>query len=153
MNSNHHRFMELALQQAKQSLQTGNLPVGSVIVKAESVVGTGRNLASSLIDPTAHAEMVAIRDACSRLKTTDLSGCICYTTVEPCPMCCWAILVSGITQIVLGARFSRLKKVKTGNYTTEHLLQITGRHCEVIDGIRAEECVELRNKWVDPKAP
>ena len=151
MSHDHHRFMELALQQAQISFQSGNLPVGSVIVKGDTVIGRGRNLVSSLGDPTAHAEMTAIRDACNYLKTADLSGCVCYTTVEPCPMCCWAILESGITEIVLGARFSGLRHIKVGDYSIEKLLQMTGRTLKVIDGFRVRECTDLRNTWFEGK--
>jgi tRNA(adenine34) deaminase len=149
MKQDHNYFMGVALKQAQKSLETGNLPVGSVIVKAGTLIGEGRNVVNSHIDPTAHAEMTAIRNACSNLRTIDLSGCICYTTVEPCPMCCWAILEAGIKQLVIGARFFGLKKVKVGNFSVEKLLAMTGRQLEIIDGIMVKDCTEIRNTWFD----
>lgn len=144
MDENHHFFLGLALDEAKIALESGNLPVGSVIVKNGKVVGKGRNVVNSQIDPTAHAEMTAIRDACGNLKMADLTDCICYTTVEPCPMCTWALLVSGVKTVVLGVRFADLTKKSTGNYAIEKLLDITGRNLKIITGIRVKECKGIR---------
>lgn len=143
----HHLFMGLALDQARQALAEGNRAVGSVIVKDGRVVGRGRNLALSRHDPTAHAEVTAIRDACGNLGTTDLSGATCYTTVEPCPMCCWAIVSAGIQRLVLGARFAGLENTNVGGYAVEKLLALTGRDLEIVTGLRVAECTSVRNSW------
>lgn len=147
MEKNYNYFIGLALDEAKISLASGNLPVGSVIVKNGEIIGKGRNVVISQMDPTAHAEMTAIRDACGKLKTADLTDCVCYTTVEPCPMCTWALLESGIRTVVLGARFSDLNKKRTGNYSIEKLLDMTGREMQIIMGIRVDECKTLRDSW------
>jgi tRNA(Arg) A34 adenosine deaminase TadA len=85
----HARFMRMAIELARKSAvedQTGS-PFGCVVVRDGEVVGTGINGVIGLRDPTAHGEVVAIRDACQRLGTHDLTGCIVYTSSEPCPMC------------------------------------------------------------------
>ena len=74
---------------------------GSVVVDAQGkVLAQGANRVNTDSDPTAHAEMVVIREACARLKTVDLSGCTLYTSMEPCPMCCWAILEAKVSRVV-----------------------------------------------------
>lgn len=140
----HANFMGLALDEACLAGAEGNLAVGSVIVKNGRVVGRGRNLVRSSGDPTAHAETVAIRDACRHLETADLSGGACYTTMEPCPMCCWAIVVAGIERVVLGARHVDAGNTTVGDYTVERLIAMTRRDLELTTGIRSEECLALR---------
>ncbi|MBC8172310.1 MAG: nucleoside deaminase, partial [Chitinophagales bacterium] len=75
-------------------------PFGAVIVKDNSIVGEGKNMVTRRNDPTAHAEIVAIRNACKQLHTFDLSGCIIYTSCEPCPMCLGAIYWAHIEKII-----------------------------------------------------
>lgn len=145
MDNDH--FMGLALDQARLALEGGNMAVGSLIVKDGAVVGTGRNRAASDMDPTAHAETVAIRDACRNLGSLDLSGCTCVTTVEPCPMCCWALVTAGIGRLVVGVRFSQLNNTDVGGYALEKLLAITGKSLEIIPNVRADECRDLRDRY------
>lgn len=90
-------FMRRALEIARQSLdETGALPYAAVIVKDGQIVGEGLNRVDGKKDPTSHGEVEAIRDACARLGTTDLSGCDLYTTAEPCPMCVATMYLSGL---------------------------------------------------------
>lgn len=95
-------FMERAIELAMMGV-TSNLggPFGCVIVKDDTIVGEGNNRVTSLNDPTAHAEIVAIRDACSRLGTFQLTGCTVYTSCEPCPMCLGAIYWARPEKIVM----------------------------------------------------
>jgi tRNA(adenine34) deaminase len=146
MKTDHHHFMGLALEQARRGHAEGNSPIGSVIVRDGAVIGEGHNTVTTDLDPTAHAETVAIRDACRKLGTTDLAGATCYTTAEPCPMCCWIILRSGIERLVLGARYSALEGADVGDYTVERLLALTGKTLEVVGGLRVEECVSVRDQ-------
>ncbi len=141
------RFMDLALEESRLALEAGNAPVGSVIVRDGEVIGRGRNLVNSDVDPTAHAETVAIRDACANLNTPDLSGAACYTAMEPCPMCCWAIIEAGIGRLVLGARHAEMKRTDYGDYSAEKLLSMTGRKLEIVTGLRVAECEALRRSW------
>ncbi len=101
MPLNHEAFMRLAIDEAAKAGTEGNLAVVSVIVRDNSVVAAGRNLLSSTHDPTAHAETVALRGAVAALGQADLSGCTLYTTFHPCAMCCGALMVSGISTLVM----------------------------------------------------
>jgi guanine deaminase len=89
--ASHERFLRLAIELAEKRVRTGGGPFGALVVREGRVVGTGFNAVVRLGDPTAHAEMQAIRDACARLGTHRLDGCALYTSCEPCPMCLGAI--------------------------------------------------------------
>ena len=92
-------FMARAIEISKVSVSTNGGPFGSVVVKDNKIISEGSNKVTSLNDPTAHAEIVAIRNACQKLKTFNLSGCEIYTTCEPCPMCLSAIYWARIDKI------------------------------------------------------
>ena len=86
------KFMRMAIQLARQGMeQNDGGPFGAIVVKDGAVIGKGNNQVTSHSDPTAHAEMVAIRNACQRLDTFQLEGCTIYSSCEPCPMCLGAI--------------------------------------------------------------
>lgn len=90
--SNHTLFMREAIRLSKVAIDNGEGgPFGCVIVKNDTIVGKGYNNVTSTNDPTAHAEITAIRDACKNLKTFQLNDCVMYTSCEPCPMCFGAI--------------------------------------------------------------
>lgn len=146
MSVNHEHLMRIALEEAERGGAEGNAAVGSIIVDGETVVARGRNLVTSNSDPTAHAETVALRHAGEALKRTDFSGMTLYTTFEPCPMCCGAILASGIATLVMGARHGPAQS-SWGAYTVESLIDLTGRsdHITVVTGILTRECAEVRN--------
>ena len=96
-------YMELALELARQAADEGDIPVGALITDEEGVViGRGRNRRRLESDPTAHAEIVAIREAAQHLKSWNLSGCTLYVTLEPCPMCAGAIIQSRLSRVVYG---------------------------------------------------
>src|SRR5438132_796742 len=97
------KFMREAIRLSFKMMRCGaGGPFGAVIVKGNKVVGRGFNRVTSSNDPTAHAEIVAIRDACRRLETFELNGCDLYTSCEPCPMCLSAIYWARITTIYYG---------------------------------------------------
>src|SRR4051794_27953363 len=98
MASEHEQHMDRAMALAKQSIDDGNRPAGCVITKNGKVVGEGRNLCNTETDPTAHGEIVAIRRTALDLRTVDLSGCTLYTSMEPCPMCCWAMIDAKVSR-------------------------------------------------------
>ena len=145
MANAHERFMQIAMEEARRGAAEGNVAVGSVVVHDENLVARGRNLVATESDPTAHAETVALRNAGAAMGHTDFSGFTLYTTFEPCPMCCGAILASGVSTLVLGARFSDASS-QWGDYAVEKLLEMTGRgrHLRVVTGVLAEPCLELR---------
>tara|TARA_Y100000782_G_C10184904_1_gene265879 strand:+ start:3558 stop:4034 length:477 start_codon:yes stop_codon:yes gene_type:complete len=92
MNKQHEKFLRMAIELAKEGMQkNAGGPFGCVIVKDGEVVGKGQNEVTGTFDPTAHAEVVAIRNACKNLNSYQLDGCTLYTSCEPCPMCLGAI--------------------------------------------------------------
>lgn len=97
-----NRFMRMAIEASVQNVRNGGGPFGAVIVRRGEVVATGVNRVTANNDPTAHAEVSAIRAACQQLGTFKLDDCVIYTSCEPCPMCLSAIYWSGIRQIFYG---------------------------------------------------
>ena len=93
------KFMRQAIELAVENVANGGGPFGAVIVRGDKVIATGVNRVTSSCDPTAHAEVSAIRRACSELQTFDLTGCEIYTSCEPCPMCLSALYWAGIGRI------------------------------------------------------
>ena len=96
-------FMRLAIELAVDNVKNGGGPFGAVIARNGEVVSTGVNRVTPNNDPTAHAEVMAIRAACTKLGTFDLDGCVIYTSCEPCPMCLGAIYWAHIEKIYYGA--------------------------------------------------
>ena len=141
----HEQYMRIALEEAERGAAEGNVAVGSVLVDGHNVVARGRNLVISTSDPTAHAETVALRHAGEQLGHTDFSDLTLYTTFEPCPMCCGAILASGVRVLVMGARYD-LKESRWGRYTVESLLDLTNSAGQliVITGVLTLACTEVR---------
>lgn len=100
-------YMRLALAQARLAAKRGEVPVGAVIVKDDRVITKGRNEIVARRDPTAHAEILAIRAAAKKLRRERLPGCVLYCTLEPCPMCAGAMVLARIDRLVYGARDPR----------------------------------------------
>lgn len=99
----HEVYIDEAVRLARESVETGGGPFGAVVLRGEDVIGRGMNRVTVHQDPTAHAEMVAIRDAAHRLGCFDLSGCVLYASCEPCPMCLGAIYWSRIEAVYYAA--------------------------------------------------
>lgn len=97
-------FMKEALEEAELALSIGEVPVGAVIVKDGIIIGKGHNLTESLKDPTAHAEIIAIRDAAKALGGWRLLGCQMYVTTEPCSMCAGAMVLARIQKVYIGTQ-------------------------------------------------
>lgn len=141
------RFMQMALQQAREALAADEVPIGAVVVAGERVLGRGHNLTESLRDVTAHAEMQAITAAEQTVGGKYLSGCTLYVTVEPCLMCAGAIAWSQISRIVVGA-----PDPKRG-YST---FIAPGSHpfhpkATITTGVLAEECGTLMKAFFASK--
>ncbi len=96
------RFMRRAVALSIENVRNGGGPFGAVIVKDGEIIAEGVNRVTANNDPTAHAEVTAIRAACAKLKTFQLDGCVVYTSCEPCPMCLSAIYWAGISKIYYG---------------------------------------------------
>ena len=97
-------FMNLAYKQAQKALKIDEVPVGAVIVKNNKVISAAYNKKEKLQDPTAHAELLAIKKACKKLNSWHLDDCTLYVTLEPCTMCAGAIIQSRIKKVVYGAK-------------------------------------------------
>lgn len=96
-------FMLAALDEAKEAFSEGEIPVGAVITENGRIISSAHNMCERLSDPTAHAEVLAVRSACESLGRKYLDGCEIYVTVEPCPMCAGAIINSRISKLYFGA--------------------------------------------------
>ncbi len=131
-------YMEIALHLAQQAALQGEVPVGAIVVKDGLIIGRGSNTPIGLHDPTAHAEMMAMREAAAYLGNYRLVDCTLYVTLEPCAMCSGAMLHARIAKLVFGA-----SDPKTGacgsviNLMNEPKLN---HHAEVLGGVLALEC-------------
>jgi tRNA(adenine34) deaminase len=145
MPVDHERFMRMALEEAAIGKAEGNVAVGSVVVQGDTVIARGRNLVTTTHDPTAHAETVALREAGRALQRVDFSDCALYTTFEPCPMCCGAILDSGINTLVMGGRPAPAEG-RWGDYVFERLVELSkrGQTIKVVTGVMTQECLDIR---------
>lgn len=135
------RFMRHALRQAEAAWALGEVPIGSVVVHDGEIVGLGHNLRETDHDPTAHAEVIAIREAATHLGSWRLTGCTLYATIEPCPMCAGALVNARVDRLVYGAPDPKAGAVDT-------LFDIVrdprlNHRVEVTAGILADECAAL----------
>jgi tRNA(adenine34) deaminase len=133
------KFMLLALEEAKKAEQEEEIPVGAVIVCNGEVVASTHNKRESLHDATAHAEILAIREAGRKRKDWRLTGCTIYVTLEPCPMCASAIVLSRISKIVFGA-YDYENGACGSKINIPVSLPIFGYRAEVLGGVMADEC-------------
>ena len=135
------QYMTLALELAREAAAAGEVPVGCVVVSPDGeVIGRGRNLREETGDACAHAEVLAIREACARLGTWRLEGCTLYVTLEPCPMCAGAIINSRIPTVVYGA-----KEPLSGSCGSviDLFSENYGHHPAVYAGVLGEDCARL----------
>ncbi|MDP2695569.1 MAG: tRNA adenosine(34) deaminase TadA [Gallionella sp.] len=131
-------YMHHALELASQSQSAGEVPVGAVVVKDGEIVGRGFNAPISRHDPSAHAEMMALRDAAQRLGNYRLVGCELFVTLEPCLMCAGAMMHARIARLVYGA--SDPKTGACGSILDVFAERRLNHHAEVTGGVLAEEC-------------
>ena len=136
--SEHNHWMELALALADRAGDSGEVPVGAVLVRGEEVLGEGWNQVITAQDPTAHAEIVALRDAAARVGNYRLPGTTLYVTIEPCTMCVGAMVHARVEQLVFGAREPRAGVVCS---TCSMLDESRYNHRVAwLEGVRAAEC-------------
>ena len=134
------RYMRLALELAREGAAAGETPVGCVIVdSAGAVVGRGRNRTEER-DATCHAEMEAIRDASRRMGSWRLEGCSMFVTMEPCPMCAGAIMVSRITRLYFGAKDANMGSCGS---VINLFMENYGRRVQIYGGVLEEECARI----------
>jgi len=136
-------FMERALDEAHSAAESGNVPIGAVVVRNMEVIGCGHNEKS--IDPTGHAEILAIRNACRTIGYWNLKGCSLYVTIEPCPMCAGAIVQARISDVVYGAPDP--KAGACGSlYNIPSDLRLNHRS-KIRGGVCVEECIALLQSY------
>jgi len=134
----HNGWMRRALDQARMAFESGEVPVGAVVVHGERVVGEAHNLRETLNDPTAHAEMIAITQAAEVLQSWRLTDCTLYVTLEPCPMCAGAVVQARIPTVVYGTSDPKAGACHTlYNITDDARLN---HSAAVLGGVMRDEC-------------
>jgi tRNA(adenine34) deaminase len=134
-------MMELAIAEALKASHEGEVPVGAVLASAGEVIAKNHNRALSQHDPTAHAEMLVLREGAARIGNYRLNGCDLYVTIEPCLMCAGAIVQSRISRLIFGARDEKGGAVES----LYHLLDDPrlNHHVQVREGIHTERCQQI----------
>ena len=138
-------FMRRALLEAKKAYLKGEVPVGAIIVADGQVVARAHNRKEELQDPTAHAEMLAIREAASRLGSWRLLGTTMYVTLEPCAMCAGALVLARVERLVYGTPDP--KAGAAGSVTNLVRHDALNHHLEVTSGVLQEECAALLQQF------
>lgn len=133
--------MDEALIEAEKALEAGEVPVGAVVVRDGELLGRGHNEVEKRGDPTAHAEILAIRRACSRLGDWRLDRATVYVTVEPCHMCMGAFYLSRVEKVVYGA--GQPRSGACGSVDDFHRLNLFNHQIEICPGIKKEKCLLL----------
>lgn len=145
----HAKYMRMAIEKTKHGIGAGQSPFGCCIVKNDQIVSCEHNVVWATTDITAHAEVNAIRVACRQLRTIDLSGCVLYTTCEPCPMCFSAAHWARVTTIVYGASIADALQAGFHELTLScQMMKTLGNsEVEIHKDMLKEECVTLFDMW------
>lgn len=141
--------MAAALDLARQAQQAGEVPVGAVVVRNGEIIGQGFNSAIARNDPTAHAEIVALRLAAARLANYRLDDADLYVTLEPCVMCAGALVHARIRRLIFGCRDLRFGGVRSKFRLADS--EILNHRVPVVEGILAVECVEILKDFFDAR--
>ncbi len=135
-------YMRLALEEARAAYDAGEVPIGAVIVDdTGAVISRGHNMRETWTDATAHAEIIAIREACQKLKKWRLSGHTLYVTIEPCPMCAGALVMSRVDRVVYGSTDAKAGAAESLFNITSH--PALNHQLEVTAGVLQEECAGI----------
>jgi tRNA(adenine34) deaminase len=142
-------FMRLALREAEQALEHDDVPIGAVIVREGEVIGSGHNERELRADPTAHAEMIALREAARTLHTWRVLDAVMYVTLEPCAMCAGALVLARLPRVIYGTADPKAGAAGSvfdvlGEPRLNHRPQVAG-------GLLAEECAELLRAFFAPR--
>jgi guanine deaminase len=146
-------FMLKAIEKARQGIKKGQAPFGACVAKGGKIISLEHNQVWKKSDPTAHAEVTAIRKACKKLKTVKLKGCTMFSTTEPCPMCFSACHWAGINRIVYGARIEDAMDIGFNEFEIhDSIMKCIGGICVNIKyEFMREECLELFKIWKKSK--
>ena len=142
-------FMQRALEQARQAEAAGEVPVGAVLVLADRVIATGANRPIGQCDPTAHAEIEALRAAATALGSYRLTDTVLYVTLEPCLMCAAAIVHARVRRLVFGAWDQRAGAA--GSMLDAFALPGLNHRVDVFGGVLQEECRSLLTQFFEPR--
>lgn len=143
--ADHARFMKAALREARRAEAENEVPVGAVVVSEGRILAKGRNRPISLHDPTAHAEILALRSAARKLGNYRLSGCWLYVTIEPCAMCAGAIVQARITGLVFGARDTKAGACGSALRVLNHAK--LNHRVRIVRGILTDDCARLMREF------
>lgn len=151
--AHHEHYMRLAIAKAREAISAGQTPIAACVVKDGEVIACVYNSVAHDMDVTAHAEMGAIRAACRRLNTIDLTGCVLYSTLEPCPMCFSASQWANIDTIVYGARREDAEKVGLGHNTipVQVIKQLGNSPIALVEETLRAENVQIFDQWLTTK--
>ena len=142
-------FMREALRLARLGGDTGEVPVGAVAVHGGEIVAAAYNAPISRNDPTAHAEILALRQAAEKIGNYRIEGVTLYCTLEPCAMCAGAIVTARIERLVFGARDLRFGAVRSKFQLADS--ELLNHRAEIVEGVLAPDCVELLREFFDQK--
>ena len=143
-----NNYLDEAIKQGFTGIHNGEGgPFGAVIVKDNKIVGVGNNQVLMNNDPTAHAEVVAIRNACKNLNTFDLSGCTIYSTSEPCPMCLSSIIWANIKEVYYGTNRKEVAKIGFRDDMIYDYLENKNKDIIKINHIESQSCKDLLNEY------
>lgn len=149
LNLTDEDFLREALELAREAERGGEVPVGAVVVLGGRVVGRGRNSAISRNDPTAHAEILALREAAAATGNYRLEGATMYATLEPCIMCAGALVAARVSRLVFGARDLRFGGVRSKFRLADS--EVLNHRVEVVEGVLGAECTELLRSFFEAR--
>jgi tRNA(adenine34) deaminase len=142
-------FMRKALDLARQAGAAGEVPVGAVVVVNGSVIGRGANSPIAKNDPTAHAEILALREAAQAARNYRLEEATLYVTLEPCAMCAGALVAARVKRLVFGARDLRFGGVRSKFQIADS--ELLNHRLEIVEGLLAADCVELLQHFFEAR--
>lgn len=142
-------FLRLAIELAREAARAGEVPIGAVAVRNGVVIGRGRNSPISLNDPTAHAEILAMREAARAIRNYRLEATTLYCTLEPCVMCAGALVNARVERLVFGARDLRFGGVRSKFRLAD--ADILNHRVEIVEGKLGAECAELLEEFFRKK--
>lgn len=145
----HEEFMRQALALAREAEARGEVPVGAVVVRDGKVIGRGRNEPIATSDPSAHAEIVALREAGRAIGNYRVEGATLYCTIEPCVMCAGALVAARITTLVFGARDIRFGGIRSKFRIADS--EVLNHRVEIVEGVMGFECAQMLREFFEER--